>query len=97
MKRNGLSSQKQEPDQSTARRNNTRSMRYDDEYARHVIRIKPYTKERMDVLKLLQECNKKNIALKQAFYKSGMTRPAKQLKELSEEEDVCRHGKLDHT
>jgi len=43
--------------------------------------------------KLLQECNKRNIVLKQAFYKSGMTEPDKQLKELS----VCSHGKLDHT
>ena len=38
------------------------------------------------MLKLLQECNKRNIAFKQAFYKSGMTEPDKQLKELSEEE-----------
>jgi len=41
----------------------------------------------MENLKRLQECNKRNITFKQAFFKLGMTGFNKKLKELSEEEE----------
>ena len=41
----------------------------------------------MENLKRLQECNKRNITFKQAFYKLGMTDDNKTMKELTEAEE----------
>jgi len=41
----------------------------------------------MENLRKLQECNKRNITFKQAFYKLGMTDDDKTMKELNEKEE----------
>jgi len=49
--------------------------------------LQPERPASMENLKRLQECNKRNISFKQAFFQLGMTESNKTLRELNEKEE----------
>ena len=55
--------------------------------AKHDGAFKSKISARMENLRKLQECNKRNITFKQTFYQLGMTDVDKPLRELNEKEE----------
>jgi len=53
--------------------------------ARELLKQGQQQKDSMEILELLQKCNKRTISFRKAFYQLGMTKPHKQLKALDEE------------